>query len=85
MHHIKDPTMLYNVLILLTDEDEDIPTMLTYEDIPKSFKHCNNLLCAKSSQNINGVLGLLNGCGLRTPTQTRRVTDVVHVRGFYGL
>jgi len=49
------------------------------EDIPKAFKHCNNLLRAESSQNMNGVLGLLSGYSLSTSTQIRRVADVVRV------
>jgi mTERF domain-containing protein len=46
---------------------------LTREEIAKAFRHCNNFLQAKSSQNLEEVLELLNGCGLTTPAQIRRV------------
>jgi hypothetical protein len=46
---------------------------LTPEEIAKLFRHRSELLRAKSSQNMEEVLKLLNGCGLTTPAQIRRV------------
>jgi hypothetical protein len=46
---------------------------LTDEDITKAFRHWSSLLRVKSSQNMEEVLELLNGCGLTTPAQIRRV------------
>ena len=41
------------------------------EDITKGFRHYNHLLRVKSTQNLEEVL--LNGCGLTTPAQFRKV------------
>jgi mTERF domain-containing protein len=46
---------------------------LTEEEIKKTFKHCNCFLRLKSVQNCEEVLELLNGCGLTTPAQIRKV------------
>lgn len=46
---------------------------LSEVDITKAFRNCDSFLLAKSSQNLEEVLGLLNGCGLTTPEQIRRV------------
>jgi len=46
---------------------------LTNEDIAKAFRHCDSYLHAKSTQNLEEVLELLNGCGLTTPAQIRKV------------
>jgi mTERF domain-containing protein len=46
---------------------------LTDADITKAYRHTGHLLRAKSSQNMEEVLELLNGCGLTTPAQIRRV------------
>lgn len=47
---------------------------LTEEDITKAFRHSNHFLRrAKSDQNMEEVLELLNGCGLITPAQVRKV------------
>jgi len=46
---------------------------LTDEEITKAFRHHNDLLRRKSGQNIEDVLELLNGCGLTTPAQIRKV------------
>jgi mTERF domain-containing protein len=46
---------------------------LTDEEITKAFRHHNDLLRQKSGQNIEDVLELLNGCGLTTPAQIRKV------------
>lgn len=46
---------------------------LSEVDIRKAFRNCKCFLLAKSSQNLEEVLGLLNGCGLTTPEQIRRV------------
>jgi len=54
---------------------------LTQEEIAKAFKHCNMYLRAKSSQNLEEVLELLNGCGLTTPAQIRKV--VLSNPGFF--
>jgi len=43
------------------------------EEIAKAFRHCNKLLRAKSSQNMEKVLELLKGCGLTSAAQIRRV------------
>ena len=43
------------------------------EDITKGFRHYNHLLRVKSTQNLEEVLELLNGCGLTTPAQVRKV------------
>jgi mTERF domain-containing protein len=45
---------------------------LTAEDITKAFRHRSSLL-NKSSHNLEEVLELLNGCGLTTPDQIRKV------------
>lgn len=46
---------------------------LTPEEIAKAFRHTNTLLRAKSSQNMEKVVELLNGCGLTSPAQIRRL------------
>lgn len=46
---------------------------LSEEDVAKSFRNGDRFLRAKSSQNLEEVLELLNGCGLNTPAQIRRV------------
>jgi mTERF domain-containing protein len=46
---------------------------LTHEEIEKVLKSCNIYLNATSSQNLDEVLALLNGCGLTAPAQIRRV------------
>lgn len=46
---------------------------LTDADIKKAYRHRNHLLRAKSSQTLEKVLVLLNGCGLTTPAQIRKV------------
>jgi len=46
---------------------------LTDKAITKAFRHDKYLLRAKSTQNLEEVLELLNGCGLTTPAQVRKV------------
>jgi mTERF domain-containing protein len=46
---------------------------LSEEDVTKAFRNCDRFLRAKSSQNLEEVLELLNGCGLTTPAQIRKV------------
>lgn len=46
---------------------------LTPEEIAKSYRHYSEFLRAKSSKNMEEILELLNGCGLTTPSEIRRV------------
>jgi hypothetical protein len=46
---------------------------LTEEEITKAFRRYGYLLYAKSGHNLDGVLDLLNGCGLTTLAQMRKV------------
>lgn len=46
---------------------------LTEEEITKTFRHRNNLHRITSTQNFEEIMELLNGCGLTTPAQIRRV------------
>jgi len=46
---------------------------LTEEEITKTFRRCGYLLYAKSGQNLDEVLELLNSCGLTTLAQMRKV------------
>jgi hypothetical protein len=46
---------------------------LTEEEITKAFRRYGYLLYAKSGHNLDGVLEFLNGCGLTTLAQMRKV------------
>lgn len=46
---------------------------LTPQEIAKSFRNYSRFLRAKSSKNMEEILELLNGCGLTTPAEIRRV------------
>lgn len=53
---------------------------LTTEEIAKAFRRRNDLLRARSSQNMEKVMELLNGCGLTSAAQIRSV--VLHNPNF---